>query len=118
MIQYVRSRAAESLGELGQPSAAVVDALLSLVKDNDSSVRSRAAESLVRLGQSSAVIVDILLNELFGLGGRGSDRATQSLITLAKKSDTVTPALVQWIEQHQNKKYVGNGVDALWEITR
>ena len=33
-----------------------------------------------------------------------------------KRSHQVEPAIVQWIEQHQDEEYVGAGIDALWEI--
>ena len=74
------------------------------------------------LGQSSeavvAALLELLKDDASSIAGRVNDRATQSLITLAQKSDTVKPALVQWIEQHQHEAYVGNGIDALWELTK
>ena len=100
-----------------------MSALVSLLKDNNSSVRSSAAASLVKLGQSSDAVVEALLDLLkdnsFSMDslGRVSDRAAESLIALAQKSDTVKPALVQWIEQHQHEDYVGKGIDVLWELT-
>lgn len=85
----VHYQAAESLGQLGSASDVVVNGLLDLLKDD-----SFSEQTLDRV----------------------SDRATQSLVALSKHSDAIKPALVQWIEQHQQEEYVGNGIDALWEL--
>ena len=85
-------------------------------------VSSRAAGSLVQLGSASDVVIngllDLLKDDSFSLKslGKVSDRAAQSLVALSKHSDAIKPALVQWIEQHQQEDYVGNGIDALWEL--
>ncbi|MBE9059812.1 HEAT repeat domain-containing protein [cf. Phormidesmis sp. LEGE 11477] len=116
----VRYRVAESLGELGTSSDVVIAALLGLLRDDDLDVRSCAVESLGQLGISSDTITYSLLNLLKNKRFDSilmDDRAAQSLITLSKKSDTIKPALVQWIEQHQHEPYVGKGIDALWEMT-
>jgi hypothetical protein len=40
-----------------------------------------------------------------------------ALVELGKTFDLVAPALNQWIEQHQDKEYVGVfGIDALWML--
>jgi hypothetical protein len=35
---------------------------------------------------------------------------------LGKKSDTVLPAVIQWLEQHQDSESIGSGIDALWNL--
>ena len=122
----VSSRAAESLGQLGSVSDAVVDAMLSKLRDKSWAVRFRAAESLGQLGLVSDVVINALLDLLVEEDSSPVDffqrgminSATRSLILLSKKSDIVEPTLFQWIEQHQHKTYVVNGIDTLWEITR
>ncbi len=42
--------------------------------------------------------------------------AAQALVNLDKKFGDVTSAVAQWIEQHQNAKYVGSAINALWEL--
>ena len=120
----VRSRAAASLGQLGTASDAVVTGLLNLLKDDDNDVRYRAAASLVQLGTASDAVVTGLLNLLKDDSWnfysdnfeRVSDGAAKSLVTLGKRSNRVEPALVNWIEQHQNDDFVSNGIDALWDL--
>ena len=48
--------------------------------------------------------------------GRINDAAAKSLIAIGKGSNNVEPALVNWIEQHQEKDFVRNGIDELWEL--
>ncbi len=118
----VRALAAAALGWLEQSLDVVInaDALVVLLRDDSAAVRSATAASLGKLSQSSDAVIetllDLLKDDARGFAGKVSDRATESLTTLAKKSDTVKPALVQWIEQHQHEAYVSNGIDALWEI--
>jgi HEAT repeat protein len=91
--------------------------LLSLLKDDASSVRSRAAASLGQLGQSSAEVVNGLLGLLKDDDSDVRSRAAASLVQLAEKSiDDVLPALTQWIEQQPEDVPIGDAIDALWSI--
>src|SRR5579871_3785375 len=60
----VRSNAAKALGQLGQASETVVNALLKHLKDREPSVRSSAVTALGRLGQASETVVNALLDLL------------------------------------------------------
>ena len=122
----VRHNAAESLGQLNQSSELILDALVVLLRDDNAFVRCGAAKALGQLSQSLNGIIETLINLLeddsfivlsMNVWGNVNDRAAESLIALAQKSDTVKPALVQWIEQHQHEAYVGKGIDVLWELT-
>ncbi len=42
--------------------------------------------------------------------------AAYALGKLGKKSDTVLPAVIQWLEQHQDSENIGSGIDALWDL--
>jgi hypothetical protein len=42
--------------------------------------------------------------------------STEALGDLGKTNDLIQPKIIQWIEQHQDSEYVGNGIDALWLI--
>jgi HEAT repeat protein len=48
--QYVRSRAAEVLGEMGESAKSAIPSLIPLLKDPDAEVRSSAAAALEKLG--------------------------------------------------------------------
>jgi len=42
--------------------------------------------------------------------------AAEALGSLGKKSNHILPMIIQWIQQHQDSEYVGNGIDALWYL--
>ncbi|MGB5594641.1 MAG: HEAT repeat domain-containing protein, partial [Crocosphaera sp.] len=42
--------------------------------------------------------------------------AAVALGNLGKKSHKVLPLVVQWIEQHEDSKFVGSGIDVLWGL--
>ena len=35
---------------------------------------------------------------------------------LGKKVDRIISAVAQWIKQHQDTEYVGNGTNVLWDL--
>ncbi|MDF5726498.1 MAG: hypothetical protein PUP92_00285 [Rhizonema sp. PD38] len=43
-------------------------------------------------------------------------RAAIALGNLGKNSSNVTDAVARWISQHQNLKYVGKGINVLWDL--
>ncbi|XGV97858.1 MAG: NACHT domain-containing NTPase [Leptolyngbya sp. BL-A-14] len=110
----VRNGAAVALGGLRNASDVVIQALINQLQDEDSSVRSWSTVALVNLGYTP----DALLQELFNVNLLGWFRheGVKALGDLAKRSPQVEPAIVQWIEQHQDEECVGAGIDALWEI--
>ncbi len=113
---YVRGRAAFALGHLGKDSQTVVDALLQRLTDENSFVRRGAADALGQLGNSSQTVVDALLKRLTDKDSFVRQMAAEALGKLGKKSDTVLPAVIQWLEQHSDFKYIGSGIDALWDL--
>ena len=58
---FVRSRAASALGQLGNGSPEVVSGLLTLLKDDASFVRSHAASALGQLGKKSIEVLPVLV---------------------------------------------------------
>ncbi len=122
-----RASACEALRALGQDDVTIMYEGIDVLPEEEEYlfVRPSAIRPLGALGQLFDTRIEALLDSLkdssLSMNGniirRVSDRATQSLITLAQKSDTVKPALVEWIEQHQHEAYVGKGIDALWELT-
>ncbi|GBE90945.1 HEAT repeat domain-containing protein [Nostoc cycadae] len=93
--RYVRSKAAEALGNIGNPQA--VDALISALNDSDSDVRSKAAEALGNIGNLQAV--DALIsalndseryvrsNAVEALGKIGNLQAVDALISALNDSE-------------------------------
>ncbi|MBD1814630.1 HEAT repeat domain-containing protein [Microcoleus vaginatus DQ-U2] len=114
--QNVRDLAAKALSRLGNASEAVISALLLRLENGDDSVRGSAAQTLSRLGNASESVISALLLRLED--GDDSVRywAAQALGRLGLKSSDVLPALVQWIDRHQDTKYVGSGIDVLWDL--
>jgi HEAT repeat protein len=114
----VRGNAALALGKLGNGSVQLVDALLVRLadKDEDSWVRGNAAEALGKLGNASAQVVDALLLRLANENSWVRANAADALSKLGKNSTDVASAVAEWISQHQDSKYVGSGIDVLWEL--
>src|SRR5262249_29129221 len=57
---YVRSSAAEALGNLGSDAPEVINALTALLSDKDWQVRSSAAEALGKLGSAAPEVINAL----------------------------------------------------------
>jgi hypothetical protein len=38
------------------------------------------------------------------------------LSNLGKKIERITSTVAQWIKQHQDTEYVGNGINVLWDL--
>jgi HEAT repeat protein len=104
------------LGNLGNGSEVVVQGLLALLNDEDSGVRYHAADALGNLGNGSEVVVQKLLALLKHEDWSVRSSAADALGNLGKKNRDLVTAVVQWIEQHQDSEYVGNGIDVLWDL--
>jgi predicted NACHT family NTPase len=112
----VRYEAAFALGNLGNASKTVISALVQGLEDGDKSVRREAAEALGNLGNASEPVISALLLRLEDGYDFVAYSAASALSKLGIKSSDVLPAVVQWVEQHQDAKYVGSGIDALWDL--
>ena len=114
-MRYLSSSA---LGQLGNANDSIVQTLVSLLNDDDSSVRSRAAESLVQLGNANDNVVQTLIALLKDDDSSVRSRAAESLVQLGPQSNKLKPLLVHWIEQHQTKHFVSHGIDVLQTLVR
>ncbi|MEG4090826.1 HEAT repeat domain-containing protein [Microcoleus sp. Pol12B4] len=112
----VRSSAAEVLGNLGNASETVINALLLRLEDGKDWVRREATEALGNLGNASETVINALLLRLEDGDYGVRYFATEALGKLGLKYSDVLPAVVQWIDRHQNAKYVGSGIDVLWDL--
>ncbi len=112
----VRASAASALGKLGNASEAVIGALLLRLQDDDNSVRREAASALGNLGNASESVINALLLRLEDGKDWVRREAASALGKLGLKSSDVLPALIQWIDRHQDAKYVGSGIDLLWDL--
>ena len=109
---FVRREAAFALGYLGNASETVINALLLSLEDEDERVRYSAAFALSYLGNASETVISVLLLSLEdGEGG-----AAEALSKLGLKSSEVLPAVIQWIDRHQDTEYVGRGINVLWDL--
>ncbi len=121
-----RGNVIEALGYLSDPSEDVVSTLVKLLHyDGDEFVRASAAKALGLLGISPDFVLEHLLNSFGYLntcGGEYTDGwyfnfvVFEVLVQLNKTFPLVTSAVAQWIEQHQDKEYVKDGIDALWNM--
>ncbi|NET68352.1 MAG: NACHT domain-containing protein [Moorea sp. SIO1G6] len=111
---YVRMRAADALVQLGNSSDTLVNGLIALLQDNESYVRMMAADALGKLGNSSDTVVNALIALLEDNDFFMRSSASRALVQLGKRS--IIPTLTEWIEQHQDSDYVGNGIDVLWNL--
>jgi len=91
---YVRVRAADALGELGNSSETVVNALLARFQDENSDVRWRVAIALGELGNSSETVVRALIARLQDSDASVRERAAVALGKLGNRSETVVRALI------------------------
>ncbi len=112
----VRNSAAKALGNLGKDSQPVVDELVKLLADNDSSVRYSAAGALGNLGKYSQPVVDGFVKLLADDDFLVRYSAAGALGNLGKDLNKVLPQVVQWLEENQDSKSIGSGIDVLWNM--
>lgn len=111
-----RYNAAIALGELSIGSDAVVNAMLEQLHDEDLFVRPSAVFALGKLGNTSDIVVNALLDCLQNADSTMRSSAVFALGELGKKSNNLVTAVVQWIEQQRDSDYLGDGIDALWDL--
>jgi HEAT repeat protein len=112
----VRAQAAEALGKLGNASEAIISALLLRLEDRNEDVRGWASQALGKLGNDSETVISALLLRLEDVYEWVRREAVEALGKLGLKSSEVLTAVVQWIDRHQDAKYLGSGIDVLWDL--
>ncbi|MEP6500905.1 NACHT domain-containing protein [Microcoleus vaginatus] len=112
----VRYSAAFALGRLGNASETLINALLLGLEDEDNSVRASTASALGNLGNASESVINALLLPLEDEDKFVRRQAASALGKVGRKSGEVLTAVVQWIDRHQDAKYVGSGIDVLWDL--
>jgi predicted NACHT family NTPase len=112
----VRNSAASALGKLGNASEATISALLLCLEDRDKFVRHEAASALGNLENTSETVISALLLRLEDGDKSVCYSAAEALGKLGLKSSEILPAVVQWIDRHQDTPYVGSGIDVLWDL--
>ncbi|NEO44877.1 MAG: NACHT domain-containing protein [Moorea sp. SIO4A3] len=99
----VRSRAALTLGRLGNSSETLLNALLPLLKHHDSDVRSGAAKVLDIFGNSSEIVVNALLPLLKYNDFLVRMKAALALGNLGNSSKTVVKALLPLLQDNDSR---------------
>ena len=81
-------------------------------------MRGSAVFALGKLGNASEAVISALLLRLEDRDGFvvHYSVAAEALGNLGMKSSDVLPAVVQWVEQHQDAEYVGLGIDLLGDL--
>ncbi|MBV7328161.1 HEAT repeat domain-containing protein [Chloroflexi bacterium TSY] len=91
----MRQAAASSLGELGEASPQVVEALIQALGDSDIDVRQTAASSLGELGETSSQVIETLIQALGDSDINVRQTAASSLGELGETSPQVIETLIQ-----------------------
>ncbi|WP_242054528.1 HEAT repeat domain-containing protein [Nostoc sp. FACHB-190] len=104
--------AAIALGQIG--AAAAIPDLLELFKDSESLVRSSAAFALGQIGTAAAIpdLIKLLKDSESDVRSKAAD----ALNKIDKKTHSVVINLSQWINENQDSKYIGDGIDLLWDL--
>ncbi|MBU7581443.1 MAG: HEAT repeat domain-containing protein [Nostoc sp. TH1S01] len=107
-VRFQQYRAA-----LGEKEAAI-PGLIKLLEDQEFSVRSRAADALGKIGSEAAIpgLIKLLEHQEFSVRSRAAD----ALGKIGKKTPSLVTSLTQWIKERQDSKYVGNGINLLWDL--
>lgn len=110
-----RCSAAWALGELGDASEPVIQALRYAAVSESTALKSTAEEALEMLNKLNKANPALLLQDLDSEYVEVRLDAAE-LGKLGKTNDSIRPLLVQWIEQHQDSEDVGSEIDVLWQI--
>ncbi len=120
---YARTQAIYELGKMGSSSKTILQAIQRVLSEEHLKSKQRnyvepfqAIIALENLDNGSDQVVQVLLNTLNNEKWRVRSRAVKALGKLGKTSDRVLPAVLEWLDRHQDSEYIGAGIDALWEI--
>jgi hypothetical protein len=111
-----RSIAAAALGRSGNTSLEVINSLHTLQCDESLDVLCSVAIALVQLGEEHSAVVSSLFRLLGSKRLDVRSTASGALLQLAKTSDTISPKVVQWLEQNRDEDGIGDAIDCLWSI--
>ena len=101
--ESVRSRAAASLGQLGQATPEVVSGLISALLDDDKDALSRAAKSLGQLRQAVPEVVSSLLSALRDDDAKVRIKAAAILVILRQATPEVVSSLLSALRDANTK---------------
>lgn len=90
--------------------------LLALLQDKDSDVRLSAAETLGNIGKDNPQAIAALLSLLKDKNYDLRWRAARALSNIGKDNPEAITLMANWINEHQDTEYVGNGIDVLWNL--
>ena len=114
--KLLRREAVKALKNVENASEPVISALVLRLQDEDGLVRFLAASALGNLGNASETVINALLLRLEDGTYLVRFFAAEALGKLGMKSSEVLPAVVQWIDRHQDTEYVGSGINVLWDL--
>jgi hypothetical protein len=113
--QIDRFQLLEFQAELGQEKEAI-NALLSLLGDEESNVRYDAAIELGQLGNESLEVVSRLISLLNDSESYVRYGAISALGNLGKSSELIRLEVMRWLEQNPKNDGIGDAIDCLWSI--
>jgi HEAT repeat protein len=97
---FVRAKAAEALGNIGNHANEAIPALLEAAQDKDVTVRREAIGSVARIGVKKAVGVPVLIRLLKDQSPEVREGAAQILGDIGPKAREAVPALLQSRKDH------------------
>ncbi|MBW4692347.1 MAG: HEAT repeat domain-containing protein [Lyngbya sp. HA4199-MV5] len=118
-VQFCTSMVLRNLGLASKfklESNPEIKELLEFLTHENYSISYSACERLGGMSNISSEVLKTLLALLEHSDYVIRSHTSAVLSNLGKKNGLVEPAIVQWIEQHQDEECVGAGIDALWEI--
>ena len=113
----VSSQAAWALGHWTKDNEQVIKALLNSLKDEHEYVRRNATWALVNSGVNNEQVIKALFNSLKDEHEYVRDGAARALGEIGKNDKEITAVVIKWLKQRQDSEYIGDGIDALWDLT-
>lgn len=116
---YARWSLAEALGELDNVDLEIEQSLIDCLENEAENVgRYFIADALSKITENYSLKLRLtqLLIDCLGIENGIGDMASESIGKLGRHFDSLETRLADWIEQNQQSKYVGHGIDALWAI--
>ena len=79
-------------------------------------MRYSAAEALGKLGEGRTDVIDALLLLFKDDNIHVRSRAASALAKISNDNSDFNNSIENWLKEHSDTKYVGDGIDVLWNV--
>ncbi len=100
----------------GKNSLSAQNVMISFVEETEEKFRVQSAQVLRNLNSPRPEIINLWLSLLEDRDLNIRSVASSALSQLAKTLDTISPKVVEWLEQNPNDDGIGDAIDCLWSI--